>query len=205
MEHKKTDSKIEKRSGGEIRAENEIAEGYAVIFNSFSRNFGNFREIISPDALEGVIARSDVFALIDHNRYKGVLARSKFGTGSLTLKVDDKGLFYCFSIADTQVGNELRAYLKRGEIDSSSFSFTVKSDTWEKNGDGSYTRTINKIDRLYDVSPVFSPAYEDTSAALRRMDEYIKYCEDLEKGREKLEAAMPSIEKYYSYRRRRWF
>ena len=71
-----------------IKPESRTVEGYALVFNSDSNDLGGFIERINPDALEGVIERSDVLCLLNHNEDKGVLARSKKGEGSLTLEVD---------------------------------------------------------------------------------------------------------------------
>ena len=60
-------------------------EGYAVVFNSESRDLGGFVEIIEPRALEGVLEQSDILCLLNHNEDKGVLARSNKGTGTLEL------------------------------------------------------------------------------------------------------------------------
>ncbi len=59
--------------------------------------------------------------------------------------------------------------LKRGDITTSSFAFTIEKDTWTKNKEGRYLRTINKFKELFDVSPVYKEAYPDTSVALRKM------------------------------------
>ena len=71
---------------------------------------------------------------------------------------------------NTPLGDELIESLKRGDISESSFAFTVEDDNWERKEDGSYVRTILKFERLYDVSPVYYPAYEDTSVALRSIE-----------------------------------
>lgn len=151
----------------EIRNEGEsrTVEGYALVFNSESKDLG-FREVIIPEALEGVIERSDVFAVVNHDKERGVLARSKYGEGNLSLTIDEKGLKYRFDALNTQLGDELLEYLRAGIIDSSSFAFTVADggESWEKREDGTYLRTISQIDKLYDVSPVFNPAYAATTA-----------------------------------------
>ena len=145
-------------------------EGRAIVFDSWSEDLGGFREKISKGALDGVIERSDIFALMDHRRDRGILARCKRGDQvSLRLKVTDEGLDYEFEAPETALGNELLSCLERGEIDGSSFAFTVLEDKWERNGD-SYERTIIKIDELYDVSPVYSPAYSQTTCDLRGLD-----------------------------------
>ena len=140
----------------EIRAitpESRQVEGYALVFNSESNDLGGFKEIIDSRALEGVIANSDVLCLLNHNEDKGVLARCNKGNGSLELTIDNKGLKYAFEAPNTALGDELLEGLRRGDISTSSFAFTVGSDSWEKRADGTYLRTIKDIKQLYDVSP----------------------------------------------------
>ena len=101
----------------QIQEDSRTVEGYAVVTNSESRDLGGFVEVIAPEALEGdIIQRSDVLALLDHNQSRGVLARSKYGKGSLTLEVDEKGLLYRFEAPKTPLGDELVEALKRGDI-----------------------------------------------------------------------------------------
>lgn len=141
-------------------------EGYALLFDTPSDGL-SFTEIIERNALDGVIAKSNVFALLNHDSERGILARSKNGEGTLTLTVDDKGLKYRFEAPHTALGDELLEYLRRGEISESSFAFTVAKETWDYRDDGSWKRTIHQIDRLFDVSPVFDAAYSATSVCLR--------------------------------------
>lgn len=157
---------IVKRAEGDSRR----VEGVAVVFDSWSEDLGGFREKIARGALDGVIDRSDIFALLDHRRDRGILGRSKRGDQvSLQLEVREDGLHYAFEAPETALGNELLSCLERGEIDGSSFAFTVLEDQWERVGD-EYQRTITKIDELYDVSPVYSPAYSQTTCDLRGLD-----------------------------------
>ena len=155
----------------EVRfAEEEgIVEGYAMLFDVQSDGLP-FYETIERGALDGVVERSDVFALLNHSLERGVLARSNKGKGSLSLTLDEKGLKYRFTIPDTAIGKELAENLRRGEIDSSSFGFTVEQDKWEKRDDGIWTRRIIKIAELFDVSPVYRAAYSATSVSLRGME-----------------------------------
>lgn len=157
----------------DVRAldESRSVEGYALVFNSLSEDLGGFREQIDANALDGVLERSDVMALLNHDSSRGILARSRYGEGSLTLTVDEKGLRYNFEAPHSALGDEVLEYLKRGDINQSSFAFTVSSDSWEKQSDGSYLRTITGFDRLYDVSPVFTPAYAATSVKCARFAE----------------------------------
>ena len=66
------------------------------------------------------------------------------------------------------------APLQRGDIDGSSFNFRVAHDgeRWYYDDDGLLIREITKFARLYDVGPVAFPAYPDSAAASRSMQEY---------------------------------
>ena len=112
--------KIEKRN-----EDSRIVEGYAIVFNSESRDLGGFTEVIEPTALEGVLQQSDILCLLNHNEDRGILARSKYGAGSLKLEVDSTGLKYSFEAPCTNLGDELLEGLKRGDITTSSFAFTI--------------------------------------------------------------------------------
>ena len=91
------------RNYGEITPiEDRTVEGYALVFNSESKDLGGFTEVIEPSALNGVLERSDIFCLLNHSKDRGVLARSKNGSGSLSLQVDDKGLKYIIQAHDVK-------------------------------------------------------------------------------------------------------
>lgn len=149
-----------------------FVEGYGSVFNSRSHDLGGFHEIISPGAFDGVIEKSNVKCYLDHDSSRGILARCKNGQGSLKLEIDERGLKYSFEAPHTVLGDEVVEGLKRGDYDESSFAFTVESESWTKEEDGTYLRTINKIKRLYDVSIVADGAYGDTTVALRSLDEF---------------------------------
>lgn len=146
--------------------EKRTVEGYALLFGVCSDGL-SFEEEIQRGSLDGVLAKSDVFALLNHDRGRGILARSKRGSGSLTLSVDEKGLKYRFEAPKTALGDELLENIRRGEVDESSFAFSVSKDKWEKKSDGGWKRTIEQIEELYDVSPVYNAAYSQTSVYMR--------------------------------------
>lgn len=150
--------------------ESRLVEGYAIRFNEESQNLG-FYETISRSALtQEVIDQSDIFALFNH-RDDAVLARSRYGEGSLELELREDGLFYRFEAPKTQWGDELLEHIKRGEVSTSSFAFTIseQGDKWYKE-DGKIKRTILEISKLYDVSPTFEGAYLTTSCNKRSLD-----------------------------------
>lgn len=160
--------------GGDVEEEKSaVVEGYAAIFDTPSKVLGGwFIETIDPRAFDGVIEKSDVLALLNHNTNRGVLARCRKGEGSLSLSIDTKGLRYSFTPPETEIGKELVEGLKRGDISESSFAFSVEEEIWEyKKSEDMYYRRITKIHQLYDVSPVYNPAYEGTAVGVRSFDE----------------------------------
>lgn len=185
--------------------ESRRVEGYALVFNSESRDLGGIIEVIEPTALDGVLEDSDVMCWLNHDSSRGALARRRGANvpqsaagNSLELEIDDIGLRYAFDAPSTALGNELIEGLKRGDINQSSFAFTVKEDLWERMDDGMVKRTIKRIERLYDVSPVYDPAYYGTSVELDRRgyDELIAR-EDEEK-RMAEEAKKAELAEYYN-------
>lgn len=136
--------------------------GYALKFDKPSEDLG-FTEYINRDALSGT-NMDNVVALLNHDS-NYVLGR----TGrNLTLSVDDIGLRFELEPIDTSYTRDLIENMRSGLIDKCSFAFTIPEggDEWRKIDNDRYERTIKKIDRLYDVSVVTTPAYEDTEAML---------------------------------------
>ena len=146
--------------------DSRTVEGYAAVFDRSSDRL-DFEEVIERGAFDGVIESSDVMALLNHDIRRGLLARSQNGKGTLTLTVGAKGLRYSFEAPKFAAGDELVENVRRGDVKESSFAFTVEKDTWEKKSDGTWKRTIHKIGRLYDVSPVYAAAYSQTSVYMR--------------------------------------
>ena len=132
-------------------------EGYALMFDTQSEYIGFYETIERGAVTQEMVDACDVFATFNHDTNK-IFARSNMGKGSLTLTVDDTGLKYEFDAPNTALGDELIEYLKRGDIDKSSFAFYIDPDdneaeTWTSK-DGVYFRTIHKIAAICDVSPV---------------------------------------------------
>lgn len=174
----------------EIRsAEDRVLEGYAIVTNSESEDLG-FREIVAPEALEGLIEKSDCLMLLEHNRDKGILARSRFGKGSLQLSVDEKGLKFRFKCPNTQLGDEAYEGVSRGDYSSCSFAFVADKDSWQKRSNGEYLRTIHSFKFIKDCSIVAEPAYAATEVSCRSFDEFKKEEEkalEEQRAKEKLE------------------
>lgn len=155
-------------------SESRHIEGYAIVFNSLSNDLGGFREIIEQGAItDELIKNSDILCLMNHDIKKGVLARSYQGRGSLKLDIDEHGLHYSFDAPKTALGDEVLEGIRRCDISKCSFAFVCGEDNWTKDENGEYIRHVKKINKLYDVSLVYHPAYEETEvkADTRGLDE----------------------------------
>jgi len=159
----------------EVRAtrRGRTIEGYGIVFNKESKDLGGFIEVIEPEAVNGVLERSDVLALLNHNEERGVLARYTNGEGTMELIIDNVGVKYRFEAPDTALGDEVLSGIRRGDIRTSSFSFSVDKEgqSWEKRDDGTDLRRIKRFNGIYDMSPVYREAYADTSVAVRSLIE----------------------------------
>jgi HK97 family phage prohead protease len=174
IERRYTDGLVERRADGEGKPSRTV-RGYAAKFEKKSNNLGGeshqFFEIIQRGAFDDVL-RDDVRALFNHDANL-ILARSRSGEGTLKLGADDVGLWYEFEAPATRAGDDLLESLTRKDVDQSSFAFTISKEgqTWEERTEAGITvatRTIKKVKRLYDVSPVTYPAYEDTHSGIAR-------------------------------------
>lgn len=192
---------FEIRQIGEGEEKQTHIQGYALTFDSMSENLG-FREIISRGSLDNTDF-SDVILNFNHSNNK-MLARNskKDGPGSLTLTIDDKGLFYDAIPTDTTYARDLITNMESGILGKSSFVFNLDwSDEeaqhwdWDDGKRGFDLRTINKIAKISDISIVTNPAYEDTSSTIYKRSKE-SYQEELEKIKEvrKLELELVKLE-----------
>lgn len=176
------DFNIEFRQNEETQDKKMVIEGYAVIFDSEtligSEDYG-FYESIDKRAFESANMK-DVPLKYNHSDTVPILARTR--NKSLSLKIDEKGLFIHAELLDTQDSIDMYKRIKAGLIDKMSFAFTVKDEEVKK---GKIPhRKITKIDRLFDVSVVDVPAYEETSIyarSLERAEAWKDKSEDLKK------------------------
>ncbi|BCK44225.1 hypothetical protein DAT299_17890 [Streptococcus suis] len=144
----------------------KVIEGYFAVYGSETELWPGAFEEIKIGAFDDTLD-NDIRALINHNT-ELVLGRNKAGT--LTLKVDDKGLWARVVIneQDTDALN-LYARVQRGDVDQCSFGFNIVEESTEFREDGAVKWTIEKID-LHEVSIVTFPAYEATGVQARKRD-----------------------------------
>lgn len=144
--------------------------GHPAVFSSPADIGGWFEEIIEPGAFDDCDL-TDVLLFTNHRDMKIPLARSRNNNGSstMTLTVDDIGLRMDadLDVENNQESRALFSAIERGDMDGMSFCFRVREQTWD-NLDTDYpTRHITKIAKVYEVSAVNEPAYEDTDISAR--------------------------------------
>lgn len=141
--------------------------GYAATFNSEADGL-SFREIIAPGAFTRALQSADpVFLLVNHDMEGIPLASTQSGT--LQLRQDKTGLYMEAELDPANPkAQELTSALKRGDMNKMSFAFTVQPEGQTREGG---LRTIEEIDRLFEVSVVTLPAYSSTSVGMRSAEE----------------------------------
>lgn len=167
IERRTTTYKVELRGEGD---EAKKIVGVAAVFNQLSQDLGGFVEQIAPGAFDDSMDDADTRGLLNHDSSL-MLGRNKT---TMSLSVDDIGLRYEIEPPDTTVGRDTSELLERGDIDQSSFGFNIEKDHWDERDDGTIVRTILKVGRLWDVSPVTFPAYTQTDAAFRSLEAFNK-------------------------------
>jgi len=165
---------IEKIDGAERRyaQPNKVevrAEGTDIFFEGYGATFGDVADLgwmseeIDPLAFSEVMG-DDVRGLFNHDDDQ-VLGRTASGT--MTWTIDKTGAKYSIRYNPNDPDHvRVMEKVKRGDVSQSSFAFSVKDDRWETRN-GKEHRTVLRIKRLYDFSPVTYPAYQNTTVAKR--------------------------------------
>jgi len=151
---------------GEASSDGMSFTGYAAVFNSPSEPLP-FTEVIKEGAFKRSLkSRNEIKLFMNHNT-DVVLGSTRAGT--LKLSEDSRGLLAQAELPDTSAGRDLSVLMKRGDVSSMSFGFSVppKGDMWSQDG---ATRELHQV-RLHEVSIVTGfPAYEATTATVRSLD-----------------------------------
>lgn len=144
-----------------------ILEGFFVRYDDVYEVGPGATESIAPGAFTDSI-HGDVRALYNHNT-DVVLGRTSAGT--LQLEDRSEGLWGRITVnpKDSQAMNVYER-IARGDIDGCSFGFDIEKQSTDVREDGSVHWTIEKVNPLYEVSPVAFPAYEATSIHARDKD-----------------------------------
>lgn len=155
-------------------------EGYALLFNSPSKDLGGFVEVIDPAALDNVDLSNVI--MLDQHDYSKPLASVKAGT--LELTPDDKGLHFTATLDDSvSYANDAYQNVQNGNVDSMSFRFDVDDggDQFTQDEDGKITRTIKKVKDLFEISAVTVPAYDQSNVQVDKRS-YEQFLDNTQKG-----------------------
>ena len=182
----------------EVRADQNEEHGHfltgrPIVFDQ-KTDLGWCDEIIERGALDGADLK-DVRFLVNHNTDMIPLARSRNNNENSTMQlaVDEDGMTIRvdLDIENNAEAKSLYSAVERGDLDGMSFMFTVDADKWEDIESEHPTRTITRLGKIFEVSAVTFPAYEQTSITARGLSEA------LESAKESLEnerAAKRAIE-----------
>lgn len=156
-----------------------------------------YYEVIDRNAFESC-DMSDV--IFNYNHGGKIVARLRNNT--LSLNIDTSGLKMEANLSGTAAGRELYEEIDGGYIDRMSFAFSIRESKYDRD---TRTSTIMKIKKLYDVSAVDYPAYQETSISARSIFEvehskHLKAVEDATK-RNKLKTRLRAYPKYIKDRR----
>lgn len=141
-----------------------LLRGMAIVFNERSQDLGGFVEIIKPQAIERTLAEGiDLRAFFDHDPAK-ILGRASAGT--LRTEVTPQGFAVEIDPPSVTDPPNLIESIQRGDLSGMSFSFRTmpNGDEWKRDGD-MIVRTVTDM-RVYEVSIVSMPAYEQTDVEL---------------------------------------
>lgn len=142
-----------------------FVEGYASTFAPYvlyRREGVDFYEKIMPDAFEGADL-SDVVFRVDH--VGRVYARTS--AGSVQVWTDEHGLAQRTDLGRTAKARELYADIEAGNYPQMSFAFTVAEEHFDQ---ATHTRVIDRIAKVFDVSPVSFPANPGTELSVSLRD-----------------------------------
>ena len=175
----------------EVRAEQNEEhghhlEGRAIVYNA-PTDMGWYSEIIADGALDKTDLR-DVRFLVNHNTDMIPLARSRNNNANSTMQlsvVNGEGMDIRvdLDVENNADAKALYSATSRGDLDGMSFMFVVDSDSWEDIDTEHPTRTITSIRKVFEVSAVTFPAYEQTSLEARGLSDA------LDSAKESLESA----------------
>jgi HK97 family phage prohead protease len=172
-------------TGFEIRVAEDgkkYIEGYAIKWEQMSVPLGyyyKFREKFQNGAFDEYLkSGADTKFLVDHDTGK-VLGRSNKGT--LSIESDATGLKYSLEIPSTSLGNDAYEDVRSGNKEYISVGFRMLAEMWDESDESNVIRTVVKAN-LPEISLTAWPAYEQTTASVRSIDEaYKEYRAEKEK------------------------
>ena len=176
--------------------ESRTIVGHAILFNTPSAALYEddrevVREVILPEAVPtSLLDSSDIKMTMFHDRQL-ILARSNKGAGTLSYKIDDKGVAFEFDAPNTADGDKAIELVKRGDITGCSFAFSTyyndddyvtKEHTIGEDGRVNDTYYVRNMTGVYDFTLAADPAYPDTDCSNRERPDFLKVQEQREEN-----------------------
>ncbi|MEY9097043.1 HK97 family phage prohead protease [Paenibacillus sp. RC84] len=142
--------------------------GYAVRWDQLSHPiFGMFQEKFTRGAFTASLLNPDVYAAWQHDS-REILGRTP---NTLQLFEDDIGLRY--EITPPKWAEKHVETIERGDVRGSSFIFRPVVEEWDESNPDMAIRTISEA-QLFEVSPVTTPAYPQSSVGIRSAEDVFK-------------------------------
>jgi HK97 family phage prohead protease len=194
---------LEERASNDGTKQDYIT-GYGIVFNQWSLPLTmemqngqrvQFVEKIDPKAIEG-LNMDNAVSMVDHKFTLG-----KRNKGTMDISIDERGVKYSVVVPKTTIGQDAMENIKNGNLEGSSFQFSIPAngDYWDKTFTP-YQRTITKFSSVTEMGPVTYPAYPDTTAAMRSLEETEKQVEDKEETEKiELEKRIAKLKRKYNY------
>lgn len=163
--HMKETRVIEIRANEPENSDGLVLSGVPIVYDKpalINAPFGTYNEVIKRGALDNADI-SDVRLLYNHDMNKIPLARTpktmllELGTAGLSMRAD---------LPNTEDGRSVHTAVKRGDLSGMSFAFKVPKDGSHYDAKTN-TRSITKIEKVYECSITAFPAYPQTSVEAR--------------------------------------
>ncbi|MBE7682033.1 HK97 family phage prohead protease [Paenibacillus sp. P13VS] len=139
--------------------------GYAVRWDQLSHPiFGMFQERFKRGAFAASLINPDVYASWQHDA-REILGRTP---GTLLVTEDDIGLRY--EITPPSWAEKYVETIERGDVRGSSFIFRPTKEEWDETNPDMPIRSVIEAE-LFEVSPVTTPAYPQSSVGIRSAEE----------------------------------
>ena len=155
-----------------------ILSGVAAIFDKptviETYNDVEYKEVIDKRAFDNA---DFSYCCLKYNHADSVPLLARTRNKSLEISTDTVGLNYRAKLANTSVAKDIYTLVREKMLDQCSFAFTVKRSEYDRL---THTRRILEIDKVFDISIVDIPAYEDTNVEARSFFELESKKESLE-------------------------
>jgi len=160
-------------AGAELRASSDngkmVIKGRPAVYGSLSKDLGGFREVLLKDCFRDSLDDPEIYATFNHND-SAIIGRCSAGT--LQVSSDNIGLLMRCDLPNNTLGRDLYESVKRGDVNKMSFGMFVQEDSWDtdidERGQKFERRSVTRA-RLFEVSPVTTPAYDASSVSARSL------------------------------------